>query len=151
MRIIITIVLGLAFALLVGVGSYWQGSECLLCDGCYTLQVEVDSAKRNAIEAMLCEPFGTTEQAQEQLDFIVNSNVQMSKPIFGELERPFEATSIKLLIPFSERVYSFGRRVENYSFRMLLVIAQYRGADRVGKILDISKCRDGDKVTVKLL
>lgn len=149
MRIVLIAALGLGLAFF-GV-TYCTNDRCWLCDGCYELTVEIDSAKPKAIEAVLCEPFGSTEQAQEQLDSVMTFGVMLKKPpSFGDCERPFRGKAITLLIPFTERVFAFGRKRENYSFRTLLVVAQYDGAERVGRILDISKCRQGDKVTVKV-
>lgn len=147
-RIMFTIFLGFSIALLAGIFCVVQNNQCSVCDGDYQLHVEVVASDPKSIEAVYCNAYHSTEQAQEYMDYYRIPRAPFENLAFGELVQPFRGERITLLIPFTDRIYGSGRHQEIYPFRQLLVVAQYKRGERVGRVVDISKCREGDQVTV---
>jgi hypothetical protein len=122
---------------------YEVNRSTLLCDGCYELEVVIQSPKFGEIEDITCEAFGEVDAAtfSQYLRF-------PWQPFWGVKQKPSKDEPVKVYIPWTERVRPFGRSTANYPFRKLVVVAQFKGGRRAGKVVDIPKPFEARAVTV---
>ena len=127
-----------------------------VCDGAYTLQVQVRSASGTPIEAVRCDACSDAhcgfDDPRELEKLVAAGAFKERSPSGGRWEvtaQPFRGAALPVSIRMTQRVSICLERDLGYSqFRALLVAIEYAGGKRLGKVVPIPDGRVAQSVTV---
>jgi hypothetical protein len=121
------------------VGTRWD-------DGLWPLSVTVVSESGAEITSVSCQAFSGPKGAESILEDLAPPDGSL----YSAVQEPFRGEALVVRVPTSERTRSAllwsSRRYGQ--FRQLVVIVQYRGGRREGRMVEIPDLRENRAVTV---
>ncbi len=140
-RIAIAVVLMIAAVFLLPLNC----APYTLWDGGFDLTVNV-SASAGSLRSVTCQVCGHRNEAEFILEHLLPETYSSRTYTVD----PFIGQPLTVYVPLSGRDSAFGRELQRFQFRYLVVIGQFEDGSKRGKLAEIPDCRVSRELSVML-